>query len=304
MTEATHLLGRAARKRGLPRLLHPRSSDPRSDDGRFSTTVPGSARKVRRPSDGLRRLDARRARRRAGHATRLHDRPARFRRLPPRPKAVSSPSGLTSPIVTGSPGSRPSFALTPGDRPTGGAGRDRFPACPPGRVRRGEAPVRDAVDPAGFRRRLGCGASRRMRRRSTRCARPSRKCSPRALTDAPPEATPETTPGVSAAERLRGARMEVVESCDGFLRREAIAVSLSPAERIEILRGMVLTRATDNRLKAFFTGGEVRYKGSSFRARVSARSARRRSTLRRSASAAARNTEVPTARGRATSSRP
>ena len=86
----------------------------------------------------------------------------------------------------------------------------------------------------------------------------------RALTDAPPEGTSETTPGVSAAERLRGARAEVVRSCDGFLRREAIAASLTPAEKVEILRGMVLTRATDNRLKAFFTGGEVRYKETSF----------------------------------------
>ena len=86
----------------------------------------------------------------------------------------------------------------------------------------------------------------------------------RALTDVPPESTPETTPGVSAAERLRGARAEVVESCDGFLRREAIVASLTPAERVEMLRGMILTRATDNRLKAFFSGGEVRYKDTSF----------------------------------------
>ncbi len=86
----------------------------------------------------------------------------------------------------------------------------------------------------------------------------------RALTDTLPEATPETTPGISALERLRSARADAVASCDGFLRREAIAASLTPAERIEILRGMILTRATDNRLKAFFSGGEVRYKGSSF----------------------------------------
>ncbi len=85
-----------------------------------------------------------------------------------------------------------------------------------------------------------------------------------ALADAPPEETPETTPGVSAAERLRAARAEVVEACDGFLRREAIEASLTPAERVEILRGMVLTRATDNRLKAFFSGSEVRYKDVAF----------------------------------------
>ncbi|MGH9423254.1 MAG: hypothetical protein ACRD3J_24985, partial [Thermoanaerobaculia bacterium] len=75
---------------------------------------------------------------------------------------------------------------------------------------------------------------------------------------------PETTPGVSVAERLHFAVAEVVDACDGFLRREAIAASLTRDEKLEILRGMILTRATDNRLKQFFTGGEVRYGTSSF----------------------------------------
>jgi 2-oxoisovalerate dehydrogenase E1 component len=75
---------------------------------------------------------------------------------------------------------------------------------------------------------------------------------------------PDTTPGVSAAERLDRAAAELVEACDGFLRREAIAASLTREERREMLRGMLLTRATDNRLKAFFTGGEVRYRGGAF----------------------------------------
>jgi 2-oxoisovalerate dehydrogenase E1 component len=75
---------------------------------------------------------------------------------------------------------------------------------------------------------------------------------------------PETTPGVTVSERLHVAVNEVVESCDGFLRREAIAASLTPDEKREILRGMILTRATDNRLKQFFTGGEVRYGSASF----------------------------------------
>ncbi|HEY2093114.1 MAG TPA: thiamine pyrophosphate-dependent enzyme [Thermoanaerobaculia bacterium] len=75
---------------------------------------------------------------------------------------------------------------------------------------------------------------------------------------------PETTPGVSVRERLQQAVVEVAASCDGFLRREAIAASLTPDEKREILRGMVLTRATDNRLKQFFTGGEVRYGNASF----------------------------------------
>jgi 2-oxoisovalerate dehydrogenase E1 component len=75
---------------------------------------------------------------------------------------------------------------------------------------------------------------------------------------------PETTPGVTVSERLHLAVDEVVEACDGFLRREAIAASLTSDEKLEILRGMILTRATDNRLKQFFTGGEVRYGSGSF----------------------------------------
>src|SRR5262245_62516734 len=49
---------------------------------------------------------------------------------------------------------------------------------------------------------------------------------------------PETTPGVSVNQRLNQAVMEVTDACDGFLRREAITVSLTGAEKIEILRGM------------------------------------------------------------------
>jgi 2-oxoisovalerate dehydrogenase E1 component len=79
-----------------------------------------------------------------------------------------------------------------------------------------------------------------------------------------PDGIDETTPGVSAIKRLEQARAEIVESCDGFLAREAIRASLTADERREILRGMVLTRAVDNRLKQFFMGGEVRWGDKSF----------------------------------------
>jgi 2-oxoisovalerate dehydrogenase E1 component len=74
----------------------------------------------------------------------------------------------------------------------------------------------------------------------------------------------ETTPGVSATERLQQAVEEVAEACAGFVRREEIAASLTRDEKREMLRGMLLTRATDNRLKQFFTGGEVRWGNASF----------------------------------------
>ena len=70
---------------------------------------------------------------------------------------------------------------------------------------------------------------------------------------------PETTPQTSAEKRLEQAHAELIEACDGLLCRAAIEASLTPDERIEILRGMILTRATDNRLKTLFTGGEVRF---------------------------------------------
>ena len=75
---------------------------------------------------------------------------------------------------------------------------------------------------------------------------------------------PDTTPGVAAAQRADAATRELVDACDGFLAREAIAASLTSAEKREILRGMVLTRAIDNRLKHFFTSGEVRYRDQPF----------------------------------------
>jgi 2-oxoisovalerate dehydrogenase E1 component len=74
----------------------------------------------------------------------------------------------------------------------------------------------------------------------------------------------ETTPGVTARERLAQAEDTLIAACDGFLRREAIAAGLTNDERIEMLRGMILTRAVDNRLKAFFTGSEVRYGNTPF----------------------------------------
>ena len=75
---------------------------------------------------------------------------------------------------------------------------------------------------------------------------------------------PETTPGVNVSERFHQAVREIIDASDGFLRREAIAASLTDEEKREMLRGMILTRAVDNRLKQFFTGGEVRYGNASF----------------------------------------
>ena len=118
-----------------------------------------------------------------------------------------------------------------------------------------------------------------------------------------PRGLGETTPGVAAGERFARAVADVVAACDGFLRRAALRASLTPDERREILRGMVLTRATDNRLKTFFRAARCGTATRRSRARASDRSGRKRSTPRRSACAAAiayRDRRRP---GRATSSR-
>ena len=81
---------------------------------------------------------------------------------------------------------------------------------------------------------------------------------------APVGGLPDTTPRTTAETRLAWAYAEVLDACDGFLRRAAIVASLTSDERREILRGMMLTRATDNRLKALFSAGEVRYGSAAF----------------------------------------
>src|SRR6185436_398867 len=75
---------------------------------------------------------------------------------------------------------------------------------------------------------------------------------------------PETTPGITAQTRLKAASQELLEDVDGFFARAAIAASLTTEERREILRGMVLTRAVDNRLKQLFIGSEVQFEGVPF----------------------------------------
>ena len=84
------------------------------------------------------------------------------------------------------------------------------------------------------------------------------------LDQKPPAGTPDTTPGVTATQRLAQAAEQLADAVDGFVRREAIVASLTDEERRELLAGMVLTRAVDNQLKAFFLSSEVRYNGIPF----------------------------------------
>jgi 2-oxoisovalerate dehydrogenase E1 component len=74
-----------------------------------------------------------------------------------------------------------------------------------------------------------------------------------------PPGLADPTPNTTADRRMAKAYEDLADECDGFLRRAAIEASLSREERVEILRGMLLTRATDNRLKLFFTSGEIHH---------------------------------------------
>jgi 2-oxoisovalerate dehydrogenase E1 component len=114
--------------------------------------------------------------------------------------------------------------------------------------------VREAIEAAG------AGESTRDRAGRARFATALEQ----RLTALAPRGLGETTPGVTAGERFARAVADVVAACDGFLHRAALRASLTPEERREILRGMVLTRATDNRLKTFFTSGEVRFGDAAF----------------------------------------
>ena len=77
-------------------------------------------------------------------------------------------------------------------------------------------------------------------------------------------ATDRARAATAASARLEQARLELLDACDGFLARAANAESLTPDERREILRGMVLTRAVDNQLKLLFMGSEIRWRDVPF----------------------------------------
>jgi 2-oxoisovalerate dehydrogenase E1 component len=117
----------------------------------------------------------------------------------------------------------------------------------------------DALD-AVVRGKAPCGADAVDALRPAFRAELSRRLAARSA----PRGLPDPTPRVGAQTRAAQAREELLDAADGFLRREAIEASLTAGERREMLRGMLLTRATDNRLKTFFTGGEIRYRGAAF----------------------------------------
>ncbi|MBI1946942.1 MAG: hypothetical protein HYS27_14695 [Deltaproteobacteria bacterium] len=70
---------------------------------------------------------------------------------------------------------------------------------------------------------------------------------------------PETQPFVPAARRMSQEQERLFAAVDGFFAREAVVASITDDEKRWMLRGIVLTRAVDNRLKQLFLSSEMRY---------------------------------------------
>ena len=69
----------------------------------------------------------------------------------------------------------------------------------------------------------------------------------------------EASPFVSVQTRHDWEVARLAEAIEGFFAREAELLSISPDEKRWMLRGIILTRALDNRLKQLFLSSEMRY---------------------------------------------
>ena len=94
-------------------------------------------------------------------------------------------------------------------------------------------------------------------------------------------------------------------ACDGFLARDVDRLVTNEDEKLEMMRGMVLMRALDNRLKQFYLQGDVKYgsigvQGKGFRSLGPGSDLRRRHPasprVRRIATAKAAGTATSSAR--------
>src|SRR5256885_1747449 len=70
---------------------------------------------------------------------------------------------------------------------------------------------------------------------------------------------PETTPFVSAPDRLDDEIARLLDAVDAFFARDVIASSITADEQRFLLRGIVLTRALDNKMKQLFLSSEMKY---------------------------------------------
>ena len=75
---------------------------------------------------------------------------------------------------------------------------------------------------------------------------------------------PETTPFVSAAERMSQERARAELALAGFFVRAAVEAGITPEEKRWLLRGVITTRAVDNRMKQMFLSSELKYGDQGF----------------------------------------
>jgi len=72
------------------------------------------------------------------------------------------------------------------------------------------------------------------------------------------------SPTTPAQQRWGQAQQQLVDDVEGFFQRAAIAASITDEERKWIAQGLLLTRATDNRMKQMFLSSELTYGGRGF----------------------------------------
>jgi 2-oxoisovalerate dehydrogenase E1 component len=70
---------------------------------------------------------------------------------------------------------------------------------------------------------------------------------------------PETQPFVDAGTRFAEEVTLLARDVDGFFAREALAASITDDEKRWMLRGIILTRAVDNKMKQLFLSSEMTY---------------------------------------------
>ena len=75
------------------------------------------------------------------------------------------------------------------------------------------------------------------------------------------EASRALYPGTTAGEVAEGTRRTLREQVEGFFRRQEIRAALQPAERLEMFRVMVLSRAVDDLLKTLFQEKTIAWEG-------------------------------------------
>tara|TARA_Y100001954_G_scaffold233012_1_gene285389 strand:- start:1585 stop:4149 length:2565 start_codon:yes stop_codon:yes gene_type:complete len=74
----------------------------------------------------------------------------------------------------------------------------------------------------------------------------------------------ETSPFVTAQERLDHACHQMTASIQGYFDREKMKKTLTAEDKRWMLHGMITTRAVDNRMKQLFLSGEIKYNGKGF----------------------------------------